>query len=335
MLNSLLKSLRPSRKPLRRPRRVLLRQLNQLEDRAVPATINWDGGAGNNNWSVAANWDTDTVPGPGDMAVIDTQFSDITITHSGGTSVVGELECWADFELTGGNFDIGSGSEFFGEFKQTGGTLLGSGNFFHTVNWNGGTQGTGTTGIYSEMYISGFPVAAGRRIYTQGLFQGDYRDVYWESGTIFAAAPGNTLTIAGDLVIRGSTDKQINRVTLRREYGTTTWTGTGDLLINNGGAFENMADAVFEVQNDKALETTLVSAGTFGNWGTFRKSAGTGVTSVGLGGLNFNNYGSLEIASGALRIDGGSLDLEPGSITTGRTAGQRWHAERQHATEFD
>lgn len=48
------------------------RQLEELESRAVPSTVTWDGGAGTFNWLDAANWDTNTLPGPNDDVVIGT-----------------------------------------------------------------------------------------------------------------------------------------------------------------------------------------------------------------------------------------------------------------------
>ena len=41
-----------------------------LEERAVPATFVWDGGAGSFEFNDASNWNKDIVPGPGDDAVI-------------------------------------------------------------------------------------------------------------------------------------------------------------------------------------------------------------------------------------------------------------------------
>jgi hypothetical protein len=45
--------------------------MESLEDRAVPAVIMWDGGAGSSNYSDAANWDSEYTPGPTDDVVID------------------------------------------------------------------------------------------------------------------------------------------------------------------------------------------------------------------------------------------------------------------------
>ncbi len=44
--------------------------MESLEDRAVPAVITWDGGAGTNYFWDKANWSTDTVPGKNDDVIV-------------------------------------------------------------------------------------------------------------------------------------------------------------------------------------------------------------------------------------------------------------------------
>lgn len=44
--------------------------MESLEDRAVPAVITWDGGAGSNHFWDKANWSTDTVPGKNDDVIV-------------------------------------------------------------------------------------------------------------------------------------------------------------------------------------------------------------------------------------------------------------------------
>ncbi|MCY2934862.1 MAG: hypothetical protein NT172_11945 [Planctomycetota bacterium] len=54
---------------IRKNRRAQL-LVQALEERAVPATFVWDGGAGSFEFNDASNWNKDIVPGPGDDAVI-------------------------------------------------------------------------------------------------------------------------------------------------------------------------------------------------------------------------------------------------------------------------
>ncbi|MBI1323258.1 hypothetical protein GC170_08735 [bacterium] len=68
-ISSSLRPVRDLRSQERKNRRVRL-LAQALEDRAVPATVLWDGGAGSFEFNDAANWSTDIVPGPGDDVVI-------------------------------------------------------------------------------------------------------------------------------------------------------------------------------------------------------------------------------------------------------------------------
>src|SRR5882724_1154250 len=52
--------------------------------------ITWDGGGATNNWSEAANWSGDTIPGAGDVAIFDgTSTKDATIDAAFAGSVAG------------------------------------------------------------------------------------------------------------------------------------------------------------------------------------------------------------------------------------------------------
>src|SRR5690349_28653 len=72
------------KKQCRGPRRLRRRQsgkilfvrlgFERLEDRVVPASYSWTGGAGTLNWADAGNWSGNVTPGSGD---------DVTINKSG------------------------------------------------------------------------------------------------------------------------------------------------------------------------------------------------------------------------------------------------------------
>src|SRR5437773_9690504 len=73
-------NLPPGRKALRfRP------CLEPLEDRTLPATINWIAGSG--DFDVGSNWSGGVVPGPNDVAVIDTGSTAATITIQPSDSI--------------------------------------------------------------------------------------------------------------------------------------------------------------------------------------------------------------------------------------------------------
>ncbi len=84
----------------RRPRRVAARvrlrpRLEELENRLVPATITWMGGAAG-IWSTVANWSTGTLPGAGDDVVID---GSVTVSHAVGSDTVNTLSLGAGAKL--------------------------------------------------------------------------------------------------------------------------------------------------------------------------------------------------------------------------------------------
>src|SRR5436190_1716771 len=59
------------RRRLSRRARTVRLQLEALEERLAPATATWTGNGTTNNWSQAANWSTNTVPGAADTVVFD------------------------------------------------------------------------------------------------------------------------------------------------------------------------------------------------------------------------------------------------------------------------
>src|SRR5215471_13358268 len=62
-------SFRRDRRPVKPLRRYYRLCLESLEDRLAPATLTWDGGGANDNWTTAANWVGDVAPNPGDDLV--------------------------------------------------------------------------------------------------------------------------------------------------------------------------------------------------------------------------------------------------------------------------
>lgn len=94
--------------------------------------ITWDGGGATNNWSEAANWSGDTVPGSGDIAVFDgTSTKDATIDAAFAGSVAG--------------MQINAG--YTGTITQASGVSL-------TVGSSGYTQTVGTFNAASTAVVS-------------------------------------------------------------------------------------------------------------------------------------------------------------------------------------
>jgi hypothetical protein len=96
--------------------------------------------------------------------------------------------------------------------------------------------------------------------------------------------------------------------------GTVAW---ADGRIRGGGNNPTLVHnfGLWDAQNDQVINNDYGGAGTiFTNAGTFRKSGGTGDTSL-LGGVTFNNTGTVDVPANVLSLQGG------GSFTGGFVTG--------------
>jgi hypothetical protein len=126
---------------------------------------------------------------------------------------------------------------------------------------------------------------------------------------------GGPLTIAG-----GNDNNRLNGATLRI-LGSAVWDASSRVLFGNGSRVINEAGSVFEIRNNLPLEQWFGPVSTFENQGTLRKSAGTGVSTIG---MIYEGDGALEVWTGTLLLNqggmlSGSLETLPG--TTARLNG--------------
>ncbi len=193
--------------------------------------------------------------------------------------------------FTGGaTFNDGSMFTGAGLTRMTGGTFTLSGNISsQNLEFASGTLGGSST-------ISGtFP---------------------WTGGTMSAGTL--TMTTGSTLTISGSGDHLLNGRTLNNA-GTATWTDSGDIYGYNGAAFNNLAGATFDAQNNRFFSYCCGASGaTFNNSGTFRKSAG-GMTSFGFN-IAFSNSGTVNAQNGTLSFNdfdqsAGSTNMSGGNLT--------------------
>lgn len=86
--------------------------------------------------------------------------------------------------------------------------------------------------------------------------------------------------------------------------GSSTWFGTGNLTVGNGGTLVNLG--ALDIQNDiTVLADTDISGGTLRNMGTITKSAGNGTTSVAIA---LDNAGTVEVQTpSVLSLSGGGI----------------------------
>jgi hypothetical protein len=146
----------------------------------------------------------------------------------------------------------------------------------------------------------------------------------WPSGTM--GGSGRTIVATGAALTVANPSSIVLSARTLENGGTALWTGAGNIALLSG-VITNRAGALFHVQN----AAILASAGggpRFDNAGTFRKSANTGTTTI-FSGVNFNNYGTVDIRTGILAANGGYvsssnalLNCALGGTTAGTSYGQ-------------
>jgi len=119
----------------------------------------------------------------------------------------------------------------------------------------------------------------------------------WTSGTFSGAG---SLFANGGAAISGPSLKDVTAHRILSTSGTVTWTGTGPIRITEWGVIHN--DGIWDAQSDAAIISDV--SGSFENPAgkIFRKTAGTGTTTVGVW---FINDGSLSIESGTVALTTG------------------------------
>jgi hypothetical protein len=130
----------------------------------------------------------------------------------------------------------------------------------------------------------------------------------WTGGTI----DGQPLTNLGTINISGSRGKTL--LAALNNTGTLNYDGWGSFTVDtlNGGLIKNLAEGTVNLQGDGNIAAN--GGAPISNWGTLRKSAGTGTFAVAKG---FNNQnGSIEVSSGTLSI-AGNYNQGSGALTFG------------------
>jgi hypothetical protein len=94
-----------------------------------------------------------------------------------------------------------------------------------------------------------------------------------------------------------------------------TWAEGRGISLQNGAVCNNLPGAIFDVRNDVPI-STFGSTTSFHNAGTFRKSAGTGTTTIQ---ARFSNTGTVEVQTGTLNLAGlfTNFSAETGTLTDG------------------
>src|SRR5712671_2930376 len=244
------------------------------------ADIVWTNISGG-TWGTAANWSPNQVPTSNDTA---------WITNNGTYSVTNSVTSAAATLILGGT----SGAQ--------------------TLNHTAGicSLGNGGSSSANGTYILGGGTLTGSGTL---MFGGPLN---WTAGTIGSAASNLVVVANGGLNISDTGAKNLNGGMLIND-GAASWTGSS-IAFNNTGILSNAPSAIFDLQADGT--TFGFNGGTplVVNSGTFRKTSGTGMSTVS---IPFNNLGLVDIQSGALSLNGGGTNA-PQFTCSSSSAGLRF-----------
>ncbi|HTW56504.1 MAG TPA: choice-of-anchor D domain-containing protein, partial [Terriglobales bacterium] len=276
-----------------------------------------------------------------------------TVTDSSGILYVSNVGVCGG--TCAGSWSVGSGAtlELGGGTTAAGvsGTISGAGtvqfttgtvNYTGTYDVTGGTQATqGTANFNSPAKLTSVgPInisygtlnfATGKTITTTSLTQ--------SGGTLEGS---DTLTVSGLLTWSGGTESGTGAtnaeggMTLTGEpflsvrtinnVKVAAWDGSA-FLMENGAVFSNRAGAVWNHENDSAIQFEGGTTAVFNNAGTFEKTGGTSSNGGGFSAsISVNNSGTVIAKSGILLLGtlftqtGGSTLLEGGNIATSGTS---------------
>jgi hypothetical protein len=142
-----------------------------------------------------------------------------------------------------------------------------------------------TSAINGSLTLSGGNFDGGSDLTVSGLLT-------WSGGRMMGS--GRTHA-SGNIVLNGS--GQVLDARTLENLATATWTGADNISGANGGVFNNLAGATFEIQND-----AVFSSSTFNNAGLLRKTSGVGTTTF-TGSLA--NSGTVQVSTGTVALSGG------------------------------
>jgi hypothetical protein len=232
---------------------------------APAADIVWTNLAGG-AWATALNWNPNQVPSGSDTA---------WITNNGTYTVTVSANATATNLVLGGTSGTQTINHTAGTFTLTNGASS-SLNGVYTLN--GGTlAGSGTLAL-------------------AGPFN-------WTAGILGNPASSFFVRANGGLAISGATLKTFGGGTLVNET-TGTWTG-GQVSFNTGVSFSNAPAATFDLLADGSAIVLNGTPASLANSGTFRKTSGTGVTTIS---TPFNNFGFVDVQTGTLALIGGGTN---------------------------
>lgn len=277
-------------------------RLLRLENRLVPASVVWDGGAGNGLWSDPVNWVGDTLPAAGDDVTI-TSATPVTFDPAAPGVALGSLTVQAPFFITGGVLDVAGASAFADAVTQSGGTFQGAGvaTFFAGVTFAGGTwAGTGKNvvpaGASLAIQSNAAPILLARSVDLAGAGT-------WTGTADLPTGGGGTFTIKSG----GAFDMQAGAV----QWSWGVAPAPVAITVESGGSLSRSTQ-----------DAAIIVNAAINNAGTVTVSKGTLAFYGGTSSGKFQIDGRLSHIAGALTAHTGATFAGPGvfSLSSGLAA---------------
>jgi hypothetical protein len=227
-----------------------------------------------------------------------------TLTLNGGGAGDGRFTVAAGAALNfgGGTFTLGVDSAITGPgavtFSGAAATLTnvrGVYNVAGSTTISGGTVDFANDVSLSSLTLSDGTLAGSGDVTVNGTFT-------WLSGTMTGL--GRTIANSG---LNLGTTSSTGQLTLDGRtlvnVGTAVWAGRMTLLFANGAVVNNVAGAVFLIENTAQMTVPgATSRPEFDNAGVFRNAPGSAATDIR---IPFNNTGSLEVLAGSVTLAAG------------------------------
>ena len=228
--------------------------------------VNWDGGSG--NWSVATNWDTDTVPSAGDDVCIEVPGITVTVDDAQAAQ---SLVASSDIEITGTSslLTLTSASEITGNLLISGDLDAGADlTVAGTTTWED-SRVDGSFTSTDMVLVTGFVTLGGELTNDGTVVQSDGTlSLDSDSGASFTNNGLHEFTTDFDVSETGNgavDPTYVNNGTVRKSGGVGITTlgsvsTASDIDVSNTGVFEALSGTLQVFDVVASTDTTFVLA---------------------------------------------------------------------------